>query len=246
MPPPLRRTPPPATPTGRSVVDRIHKRARRVSLSPSPELLIALDRYLQLMARWNTKINLTAFRLDDPTDEALDRLLIEPLVAARHLPSGKVDTIDMGSGNGSPGIPLRLAASDASLTLVESKTRKAVFLSEAVRHLGLAANTKVETSRFEELLTRPELHEAFDILTIRAVRVEPKTLLTLQAFLKQGGQIAWFTGANVEPPQTLFPLVHVATYPLLEGLRSALVVLAKRPGRVRAIRRGADRSIEGY
>ena len=196
----------------------------------SPELLIALDRYLQLMARWNTKINLTAFRLDDPTDEALDRLLIEPLVAARHLPSGG-RTIDVGSGSGSPGIPLRLAASDASLTLVESKTRKAVFLSEAVRHLGLAANTKVETSRFEELLTRPELHEAFDILTIRAVRVEPKTLLTLQAFLKQDGQIAWFTGANVEPPQTLFPLVHVATYPLLEGLRSALVVLAKRPGR---------------
>ena len=212
------------------MVDRIQKRARRVSLSPSPELLIAMDRYLQLLARWNTKINLTAFRLDDPTDEALDRLLIEPLVAARHLPSGNVAMIDVGSGSGSPGIPLRLV-SHASLTLVESKTRKAVFLSEAVRHLGLMANTKVETARFEELLTRPELHEAFDVLTIRAVRIEPKTLLTLQAFLKQDGQIGWFTGAHVQPPQTLFPLVHVATHPLLEGLRSALVVLAKRPGR---------------
>ena len=231
MPPPLRRTPPPAAPAGKSVVDRVQKRARRLSLSPSPELLIALDRYLQLLARWNKKINLTAFRLDDPTDEALDRLLIEPLVAAKYLPSGDVAMIDVGSGSGSPGIPLRLSSPAASLTLVESKTRKAVFLSEAVRHLGLAADTNVETARFEELLTRPELHEAFDVLTIRAVRVEPKTLLTLQAFLKQDGLIGWFTGTHVEPPQTLFPLVHVATHSLLEGLRSALVVLAKRQGR---------------
>ena len=231
MPPPLRRTPPPSAPAGKSVVDRIQKRARRVSLSPSPELLIALDRYLQLLARWNKKINLTAFRLDDPTDEALDRLLIEPLLAAKYLPSGNVAMIDVGSGSGSPGIPLRLASPAASLTLVESKTRKAVFLSEAVRHLGLAANTNVETARFEELLTRPELHEAFDVLTIRAVRVEPKTLLTLQAFLKQDGEIGWFTGAYVEPPQIPFPLVHVATHAIIEGLRSALVVLAKRQGR---------------
>jgi 16S rRNA (guanine527-N7)-methyltransferase len=225
MPPPLRRAPAPSAPAGKSVVDRIQKRARRVSLSPSPELLIALDRYLQLLARWNKKINLTAFRLDDPTDEALDRLLIEPLLAAKYLPPGNVAMIDVGSGSGSPGIPLRLASPAASLTLVESKTRK------AVRHLGLSANTNVETARFEELLTRPELHEAFDVLTIRAVRVEPKTLLTLQAFLKQDGEIGWFTGAYVEPPQIPFPLVHVATHPLIEGLRSALVVLAKRQGR---------------
>ena len=97
------------------VIDRIQKRARRVSLSTPPELLNALDRYLQLLARWNAKINLTAFRLEEPSDEAIDRLLIEPLVAARHLPHGKFSLIDVGSGSGSPGIPLRLAAPAASL-----------------------------------------------------------------------------------------------------------------------------------
>jgi len=187
----------------------------------------ALDRYLQLLARWNAKMNLTAFRLDEPSDESIDKLLIEPLVAARHLPVRGFSLIDIGSGSGSPGIPLCLASPSASLTLVEAKTRKAVFLSEAVRHLGLR-RVGVETARFEQLLTRPELHEAFDIVSVRAVRIEPKTLLTLQAFLKPDGQIFWFTGTNADPIPTIVPLSHVATYPLLESVRSSLVVLGKQ------------------
>jgi 16S rRNA (guanine527-N7)-methyltransferase len=225
MPPPLRRPPLPPAPAGKTAIDRIQKRARKVGLSPTANLLSGLDRYLQLMARWNAKINLTAFRLEEPTDEAIDRLLIEPLVAARHLPQRRVALIDVGSGSGSPGIPLRLAAPTASLTLVESKTRKAVFLSEALRHLELEG-ARVETARFEQLLTRPELHEAFDVLSIRAVRIEPKTLLTLQAFLRPGGQLFWFTSTSAAAPSVV-PLAHTATYPLLESLRSSLVILAK-------------------
>ena len=57
--------------------------------------------------------------------------------------------------------------------MVEVKTRKAVFLREAVRELALK-DAEVETSRFEELLSRPEMHESADIVTIRAVRVEPR------------------------------------------------------------------------
>jgi 16S rRNA (guanine527-N7)-methyltransferase len=208
--------------------DRVLRRARRAGLAPSPALLDVLEQYVRLLGRWNAKINLTAFQLADPTDEAIDRLLIEPLVAARHLPHRKFSLIDIGAGNGSPGIPLRLAAPTATLTLVESKTRKAVFLSEAVRHLGLSGTT-VEAARFEQLLTRPELHEAFDVLSLRAVRVEPRTLLTLQAFLRPGGLVFWFTGAGTEPQEDgTFPLARTATYPLVENLRSRLVVLEKQ------------------
>ena len=225
MPPPLRRPSRSPAPAGRTSVDRIRKRARRVSLRTSPELLSGLDRYLQLLARWNAKINLTAFRLEEPTDEAIDRLLIEPVVAARHLPPNGFALLDIGSGSGSPAIPLKIATPGATLTLVESKTRKAVFLSEALRHLGLQ-RAHVETARFEQLLTRPELHEAFDVLSIRAIRIEPKTLLTLQAFLRPGGQLFWFTNTSAALPSVV-PLAHAATYPLLESLRSSLVVLSK-------------------
>jgi len=191
-----------------------------------------LERYFQLMARWNAKINLTGFALAEPNDEAIDRLLVEPLVAARHLPSRPLAQIDIGSGSGSPAIPMYAAGPGGSLTLVEIKTRKAVFLSEAIRHLELS-NATVEASRFEQLLARPELHEAFDVLSVRALRAEAKTLMTLQAFLRPGGQVFWFrgpTGPDV-PPDAVYPLSWTATFPLVESLRSRLVVMSKASAR---------------
>ena len=212
----------------RGLRDRISRRARRAGVSPPPEQLELLERYFALLARWNAKINLTAFKLSEPNDESLDRLLVEPLVACRYLPAGKLALIDIGSGGGSPALPLAICGGRMRLTLVEAKTRKAVFLVEATRALQLP-DVKVESSRYEQLLTRPELHESFDILSIRAVRVETRALLTLQAFLRPGGRIFWFrgaTGANV-PSETSPPLVWEATHPLIESLRSRLVILRK-------------------
>ena len=91
--------------------------------------------------------------------------------------------------------PLKLASENLHLRMVEVKTRKAVFLREAVRALGLR-DAEVETSRFEELLPRAELHEALDLVSIRAVRIETRTLLTLQAFLRPGGKLLLFRGSS--------------------------------------------------
>ena len=213
----------------RELRDRIRRRARKAGINLTPELVDRLDRYYALLAKWNEKINLTSFGLPPGgEDHAVDRLLIEPVVAARHVALSAKTALDVGSGGGSPAIPLKIAAPQLALRLVESKTRKAVFLREAVRELGLREAT-VETSRFEELLSRPELHEALDLVTIRAVRVEPRTLVTLQAFLKPGGELFLFRGAggaNVADSVTP-PLSWQATYPLIEELRSRLVVLRK-------------------
>ena len=180
--------------------------------------------YYELLAHWNRKINLTA--LDDP-DEAIDRLLLEPILAARYLPSQKTQIMDIGSGGGSPAIPLKLTAPLSSLTLVEVKARKSAFLREAIRTLELT-NSTVETSRYEELLTRPELHEAFEVLTLRAVRVELRSLMTLQAFLRPGGLLFMFRGpGGAGEPQSVPTLRWVATYPLVETLQSRLTILQK-------------------
>ena len=208
---------------------RIAKRARRAGLNLSPELAAQLGCYYRLLARWNEKINLTAFELNGAgQDAAVDRLLIEPVVASGHAPAGPLTVLDVGSGGGSPALPFRLALPSARLRMVESKTRKAVFLREAVRELNLADAT-VETARFEELLARPELHEAADVVTIRAVRVEPRTLVTIQALLKPGGKIFLFRGpGGADLSDALMPPVNwTATYPLIESLRSRLVVLTK-------------------
>lgn len=205
---------------------RLLKRASKANVFVSGELAEGLTAYFDLLSRWNRKINLTA--LDDQ-DEAIDRLLLEPLVAARHLPGGPLALLDVGSGGGSPAIPLKLATPSIRLTMVEAKARKSAFLREAVRTLGLEIVT-VETARYEELLARPELHESFDVITVRAVRVEPKALNTLQAFLKAPGNLFMFRGpSGPEAPTGVFPPMEFhATYPLIESVQSRLTVLAKR------------------
>jgi 16S rRNA (guanine527-N7)-methyltransferase len=213
---------------------RLLRRSRRAGLSLESALADQLVSYLGLLARWNRKINLTS--ITQP-DEAIDRLLIEPLLAARHLPSGRpLCLLDIGSGGGSPAIPLALAAPGTAVTMVESKVRKSAFLREAVRHLALESAV-VETTRYEELLTRPELHEASDVVSLRAVRAESRVLMNLQAFLKPGGWFFLFTSSSGPGPLTSIPppLTLLAIHPLVETLRSRLVVIEKQPvgGRLR-------------
>jgi 16S rRNA (guanine527-N7)-methyltransferase len=203
---------------------RLTRRAAKVGVFLPESLTDHLASYYELLARWNRKINLTA--LDNP-DEAIDRLLLEPILAARHLPAGDVNIMDIGSGGGSPAIPLKLAAPSSMLTMVEVKARKSAFLREAVRTLGLD-KTSVETSRYEELLARPDLHEAFGLLSLRAIRVEVRTLLTLQAFIKPGGLIFLFRGpSGPDAPDVVPPLRWTGTFPLVESMQSRLTILQK-------------------
>jgi 16S rRNA (guanine527-N7)-methyltransferase len=198
-------------------------------LALEQDLIEKLEIYYQLLTKWNAKINLTSFRLVPEGDEgAIDRLLIEPVTAARYVPDNARTLLDAGSGGGSPAIPLKIASPNLSLRMVEVKTRKAVFLREAIRELNFK-DAIVENARFEELLSRSELHEALDLVSIRAVRVETRTLLTLQAFLRTGGKLLLFRGSSKSdledsPPP---PLSWMATYPLVDSLHSKLVVLSK-------------------
>ncbi len=164
--------------------ERLIRRARTVGLDLAPSLASGLEAYHLELARWNTKVNLTAFALDGGgTDAAIDRLLIEPVLAARYIPPDATALLDAGSGGGSPAIPLKLARPDLALYMVEVKVRKSVFLRQVARTLDLR-ETDVLTARFEELLTRSDLHEAMSAVSIRAVRVDQKVMTTLQAFLK--------------------------------------------------------------
>jgi len=216
--------------TSRDFQDRLARRAKRGGVSVTPQLTSRLETYFRLLETWNRKINLTGLNLAEATPDTIDRLLIEPLVAARHIPASAARILDVGSGGGSPAIPIALALPSIRLLMVESKTRKSVFLREAIRAVGLEG-ADVAASRFEELLTRPDLHEAHDLVTIRAVRVEPRLLSNLQAFLKTRGLLFLFRGATAADPSETVPppLAWSATYPLLESLRSRLVVLEKKP-----------------
>ena len=215
--------------SSREFQDRLARRARRAGVTISPTLAVKLEAYFKLLTAWNTKMNLTGLDLAEQSPAAIDRLLVEPLVASKHVTAPVTRMIDIGSGGGSPAIPLALALSSPHLMLVEAKARKSVFLREALRALEMS-EAEVATSRFEELLARPPLHEAHELLTLRAVRVEGAILMNLQAFVRPGGELFLFRAASgSEAPGSLMPpLSWKATFPLLEDQGSRLVVLTKR------------------
>jgi 16S rRNA (guanine527-N7)-methyltransferase len=214
--------------TNREFSDRVRRRARKADVQLSSALLAQLEAYFRLLEAWNAKINLTALDLHRDPDKAVDRLLIEPLAAVRHVGAGVRAAVDIGSGGGSPAIPMKLARPDVAFTLVEAKTRKCAFLREAGRQLKV--ELRVETARYEMLLSRPEFHEAFDALTMRAVRVEPRVLVSLQALLKPGGEFLLFRGpSSGEVESTMTPLlVPRGVFPLVDSMQSRLLVLTKR------------------
>lgn len=209
----------------RDFSSRLIRRAGRIGVPLNDDLIEKLAAFHALLSRWNQKINLTA--LDDP-DEAIDRLILEPLLASRHVPPTASSFMDIGSGGGSPAIPLKLVLPDLRLTMVEVKVRKSAFLREASRQLELEETT-VETARVEELLARPQLHEAFDLITMRAVRIEARMLNTIQAFLRPGGRVLLFRGPHgPAEPLVVPPLQWLDTHPLLDSLQSRVTVLEKR------------------
>jgi 16S rRNA (guanine527-N7)-methyltransferase len=214
--------------TAREFKIRLVRRARKAGVAVPADLASGYWTYFELLLRWNRKINLTAFDGNEP-DRAIDRLLVEPLQAARLVPPAR-RVIDVGSGGGSPAIPMKLALPELGLVMVEAKARKSAFLREAIRVLELDSTT-VETARFEELLARPDLHEALDVVTVRAVRVERSTLMSLQAFLKPGGRVMMFRGGPGPDTGEVVPplLVYDSSHPLTpDNPGSRLVVFTKR------------------
>jgi 16S rRNA (guanine527-N7)-methyltransferase len=209
----------------RETIARLSRRITRAGGSASSEQVTNLAAYVELLARWNKKINLTALPLDPLADEAVDRLIVEPVMAARRLHATDRLALDVGSGGGSPAIPFALM-SDVRLVMVEVKVRKCAFLREVVRQLGMPA-ASVENCRLEELLSKSELHEAADVVTVRAVRPDRKLLTAIQAFLKPGGRLFWFGAESSVRPEFHVPFTsgHIET--LVPALGSQLLILNK-------------------
>jgi len=212
----------PKNPANReSFRDRLHYHAARVGIELTAEVTAGLETYFWLLARWNAKINLTALPLVNPTDETFERLLIEPLVAARYVADTPLSWFDLGSGGGSPAIPLKLLRMRATLTMVESRGRKAAFLREVIRELGLPG-AFVENVRFETL-AREGPKEA-QLVTVRAVRPDLSLFCAAARLIGTGGRMLWFgTQGGISNQVPDFRVAEVVKLSEIGG--STLVVL---------------------
>jgi 16S rRNA (guanine527-N7)-methyltransferase len=181
-----------------STLDRLTARASALHLQSDDHVFSRLAAYFDLLQRWNEKINLTS--LTDG-DEAVDRLIMEPLVAARFLPKGGA-IVDVGSGGGSPAIPLAVALA-APITMVESRGRKAAFLREVLRTLNLEG--RVETDRAEALAARPELRRSAKVVSLRAVRMTAQLSSALAELVADDGVLAMFSKHSEAVPDRFRP-----------------------------------------
>ena len=147
-----------------------------------PAVAEGFSRYLELLMRWNARTNLTAVR---DAEGILRRHFVESIAVARYLPVTCSSLLDFGSGAGFPGIPVALCRMDLTVTLAESQGKKAAFLMEASRQLGIAF--KVHAKRAEELKVR------FDCVTLRAVDRMQAAVQSAAGLVASGGWLAPLT-----------------------------------------------------
>ncbi|MEN1972768.1 16S rRNA (guanine(527)-N(7))-methyltransferase RsmG [Luteimonas sp. MJ204] len=190
-------------------------------LGLDPALAAPLRRYLDLLARWNRTYNLTAIR--DPR-EMVTLHLLDSLSMHAHV-RGIARLADLGTGAGLPGIPLAIALPALQVTLVESNGKKARFLREAVRTLGLA-NAQVAESRAEAV----DMPGAFDAITARAMATLADILAVGGHLLAPGGRLLAMKGARPEAELAALPAgwqleaVHPLAVPGLAAERHLIVV----------------------
>lgn len=202
---------------------RLLERAEAAGLAIESSIVPPIESYYRLLTHWNRRINLTSLQLDPIGPEGLDRLFLEPLAAAPYVPHSSIDWIDLGSGGGSPALPLKIARPRGRLTLIEARSRKAAFLREAVRELNLQ-EVNVVNDRFELSASREELSAAADLVTVRAVKVDDILARAVRQVLRANGQLLLFLRHGGVDDVTLPGLSPTSTTRLLPNRDSALVV----------------------
>ena len=149
--------------------------------------------YLDELLLWDKQINLTGLT---SRDKIIKELLLDSLIPSPFLPE-KGHLLDVGSGGGFPGIPLKISQKETSFHLIEAKSKKVNFLKHVIRLLGLQG-IEVIRGRIEEDkgVLRPE---GYNIITARALAHLPQVLTWCAPFLIPGGTIVNFQGSRFEP-----------------------------------------------
>lgn len=185
----------------------------------------SLATYFDLLCRWNSRMNLSGLDVTRDPTRAVERLILEPMSAATHMKPKIGHMMDIGSGGGSPAIPLAIAAPDAHLTMVESRSRKSMFLKEAVRELRLDAD--VLTTRFEDL-SSSHLTGSQGLVSVRAVRLSVANVEQLVRFLAPGGEVFMLRGRERSPALDAIVGVQIRTVSLQVGLQNHIDIVGRQ------------------
>ena len=197
-------------------------RLNLIADAPSEIIATQLNSYLDLLVKWNRKINLTS---EKTPSEILHRHIFDSLQYARVITPDE-PIMDIGSGAGFPGIPLKIVYPRLTLTLVESQRKRCSFLEAVVSNLGLR-DTRVINERAEKVTPVPIV----DVVILRAVSDIKSCLDLAVRFLKKGGKVVLKKGPEenmaADPPQSEFSLIEEVGVTGYNDKKSSLLVFEK-------------------
>ena len=155
--------------------------------------LESLNNFSQELVSWNQKVNLTA--ITDP-EEVAEKHIIDSLIPAKYIPENS-SLLDIGTGGGFPGVPLKIFMPTLSVTLVDSVRKKVNFLKYVIGMLKLE-NITTHQLRVEDLADHPDFAGRFDVVISRAFTALDRFLQMAEPLVNSNGVIIAMKGREVD------------------------------------------------
>lgn len=173
--------------------NEIIKKIKYLDITIDDSQILQLYNYMELLIEWNKKMNLTA--IDKPNEIILKHFIDSITINKFIKENGNI--IDVGTGAGFPGIPIKIIRKDVSITLLDSLNKRILFLNEVINNLKLE-NILAIHSRAEDLGIDKKYREKFDYATSRAVAPLNYLLEYMMPFIKVGGRCICMKGTNIQ------------------------------------------------
>ncbi len=175
----------------------LSEEALRMGLRLDPIALGRMARHAQVLLEWNRTTNLTA--ITDPVEVAVKHFL-DAILPSAHIPTNG-QLLDIGTGGGFPGIPLKILRPDQPMTLIDGSRKKINFVKHVIRHLGLE-NIEAHQVRAELLCGHPENQGRFAIIVCRAVSDLSAMARLALPLLAPRGRLFLYQGPSDAPRRT--------------------------------------------
>ncbi|SDZ91106.1 16S rRNA (guanine(527)-N(7))-methyltransferase RsmG [Selenomonas ruminantium] len=171
--------------------EELTKAAAEYGISLNDTQMEQYNRYFELLVEWNEKINLTA--ITEPKEVAIKHMIDSITAYDESLFKDGTTVIDVGTGAGFPGLPLKIFCPEIKLTLMDSLNKRIKFLQTVVEELGLK-DVECVHARAEEGARNKKYRESFDIAVSRAVARLPILCEYCLPFVKKGGHFIALKG----------------------------------------------------